>query len=367
MSRKLTTENIVEKAKLIHGDKYDLSKINYVNSNTKIKIVCYKHGEFEIFPYDFIKGHGCAKCGFENNTIRNTSTNEEFIKKANIVHQNKYDYSKVNYINSKFKIIIICKDHGQFLERANRHLTGDGCPTCGGKYRISQEEFIEQAKLIHNNKYDYSKVNFVNKKTKVDIICLDHGIFKQTPENHLKGCKCHVCNKEIRRKKDDIFYITKKCENCGIEFVSKKKENLKYCSYKCTGEGRTKNSKEKRICKICGKEFEERIKYPRKFCSKDCRNKWESLPESIEYKTKKTKEAVLKKYGVDSVMKLKEVREKINKSITPEIIELQKEGLKKAVLIQKEKRNNKIQKRFWILLFTKGFQNFHFNNGWNII
>lgn len=100
---------------------------------------------------------------------------ENFIEKANKVHNHRYDYSKVNYINNREKVCIICPEHGEFWQGPYKHLTGQGCPKCGGTQKSNIDEFILKAKKVHGNKYDYSKVEYVNNKTKVCIICPEHG------------------------------------------------------------------------------------------------------------------------------------------------------------------------------------------------
>ena len=119
-------------------------------------------------------------------------TTEEFIEKARKIHGGKYDYSKVEYINNRTKVHIICPEHGEFWQRAKEHLRGKGCKICGGNAKLTTEEFIEKAREIHSGKYDYSKVEYDGMEKKVCIICPEHGEFWQTPHNHLKyGCfKC---------------------------------------------------------------------------------------------------------------------------------------------------------------------------------
>jgi len=124
----------------------------------------------------------------------NKKTNEEFIKEANIIHNNFYDYSLVNYINIKTKIKIICPIHGIFEQKAESHLNGSNCPKCSEKkYKYNKLIFIEKSNLIHNFEFDYSLVNYVNSYTKVKIICKKHGIFEQKPSQHLLGQKCPKC------------------------------------------------------------------------------------------------------------------------------------------------------------------------------
>jgi len=121
------------------------------------------------------------------------STTEEFIEKAKAIHKDKYDYSKVNYINACTKVIIICPEHGEFEQNPNNHLNGNGCNKCTGNYNYTTKEWILEAKKVHENKYDYSKVNYINACTKVIIICPEHGEFEQRPDNHTSGKGCSKC------------------------------------------------------------------------------------------------------------------------------------------------------------------------------
>jgi hypothetical protein len=112
-----------------------------------------------------------------------------FIEKANIKHNNYYNYSLVNYNNAVSKVIIICPKHGEFLQQPNNHLFGQGCIKCMGdrvrnSRKSNKEEFIKKSILIHGNKYDYSLVNYKTGKDKVIIICPKHGEFLQTPFAH---------------------------------------------------------------------------------------------------------------------------------------------------------------------------------------
>ena len=134
-------------------------------------------------------------------------TKEEFIEKARQVHGDKYDYSKVEYKNNKTKICIVCPIHGEFWQRPNDHLNGRGCDKCGGTATMTLQDFIEKSNIIHKNKYDYSKVEYTNYETKVYIVCPKHGEFWQNPHSHLNGCGCPKCNeshleKEIREYLD---------------------------------------------------------------------------------------------------------------------------------------------------------------------
>ncbi len=126
--------------------------------------------------------------------IINMSKCENFIKKSREIHNNKYDYSLVEYRNNKTKVEIICPIHGIFKQRPDNHIHGNGCPLCNIEHKkFTLNKFIEKSQKIHNNKYDYSLVNYINIKTKIKIICPIHGVFEQLPKNHLNGQGCADC------------------------------------------------------------------------------------------------------------------------------------------------------------------------------
>jgi len=123
-------KKFIEKARKIHGDKYDYSEVIYTYNKLKIKIICPEHGEFEQVPKSHIEGHGCPKCGAMKKRKNRLLTTKEFIEKAIKVHGDKYDYSDVVYTMSKNKIKIICPEHGEFEQIARNHLQGKGCLIC---------------------------------------------------------------------------------------------------------------------------------------------------------------------------------------------------------------------------------------------
>jgi len=120
---------------------------------------------------------------------------DRFIDKVKKVHGDRFDYSKVVYRGAKEKVEIICPYHGVFYQSPNNHLCGHGCPTCSGVNKLTTEKFIEKAQAIHDKKYDYSKVEYKNTRTKVKIVCPIHGEFFQYPTNYLRG---HGCKHESR-------------------------------------------------------------------------------------------------------------------------------------------------------------------------
>ncbi len=216
MPKRLTTEEFIKKAQEVHGNKYDYSKVNYVNNKIPIKILCLKHGSFLQKPGDHLLKKGCLNCSVDN---KRKST-EIFIKKVNKIHKNKYNYSKIDYVNNHTKIQIFCPAHGYFLQNPNSHLKGFGCPSCSLVKKLTTETFIEKSKKIHGNKYNYSKVNYINNYTKVLIICPKHGEFSQTPNSHLTGNGCPLCKSskgelliEKLLKHLNLLYIRQKTFN----------------------------------------------------------------------------------------------------------------------------------------------------------
>lgn len=200
MGRKpFSQEEIIKKFKEIHGNRYDYSKVKYINNRTKVCIICPKHGEFWQTPAAHLKGQGCRKCFFE--TIK--MSQEEFIHKSIEIHGDKYDYSKTVYVNAETKVCIIChkkdilgREHGEFWIKPFEHIQRyhTGCSKCKG-FHCTTEEFIQKAKKVHGDKYDYSKVEYKGSHKVVTIICPIHGEFEQVAKEHLKyGCK--YCAKE---------------------------------------------------------------------------------------------------------------------------------------------------------------------------
>lgn len=131
------------------------------------------------------------------------SDRDNFIKKANDIHNNKYVYDDVVYVNNRTPVKIYCPIHGWFEQTPHEHLSGCGCPQCalisrGLKRRKGNEEFIQQAIEVHGDKYDYSKSEYTGANKKVCITCPEHGDFWMAPINHIKGQGCPMCrNKKI--------------------------------------------------------------------------------------------------------------------------------------------------------------------------
>ena len=215
--RKLSKDEFIERSKETHGDKYDYSLVDYKDINTKIKIICPIHGEFEQHPKSHLKGCNCKKCYHSNRITKNNI----LLNKFKNVHGNKYDYSLVEYTGSKNKIRIICPSHGTFEQKVSNHLSGFGCWKCSKT--LTEKEFIDKSILIHGDKYDYSKVKYIDSRFKVIIICKKHGDFEQVANSHLMGNGCPICRESFNEKE-----ISKILEDIGISYIRQKKfENCK--------------------------------------------------------------------------------------------------------------------------------------------
>jgi len=215
------TNNFTSKSKITHNNKYDYSLVNYINSYTKVKIICPIHGIFKQTPKSHLRGSNCPKCASYLKSGKNLN-NEKFIEKSTRIHDNKYDYSLVNYINSYTKVKIICPIHGIFEQRPTHHYNGGhGCQKCSNNVIIF-DKFIEKSNQIHDSKYDYSLVNYIDTHTQVKIICPIHGIFEQRPIHHYNGSGCPKCKNSKGEtiisnflKKEKIKFIPqKRFDNC---------------------------------------------------------------------------------------------------------------------------------------------------------
>ena len=218
MSNKLTTGEFIEKARKVHSDEYDYSKTNYIGNWKKVEIKHKKCGKwFWQAAMGHLRGNGCDSC---SGTAK--STTEWFIEKARKIHCDEYDYSKVKYNGVENKVEIKHNKCGKwFWQTPNNHLKGNRCDYCSGTIKLTTEEFIKKAKIVHGSEYDYDNVDYVNAKIKVKIKhkkCKRY--FQQVPNYHLSGNGCPYCNcskMEIAVEK----YLTGK----NIEYETQKKYN----------------------------------------------------------------------------------------------------------------------------------------------
>ena len=210
MPPRLTTQEFIKLAHVVHENHYDYSLVNYKHSQQKVLILCSIHGVFEQQPARHLVGNGCRSCKNESQKL----TTKQFIEKAKVVHGIRYGYSLSIYQSSHQTLLIRCPEHGMFNQTPNRHLSGRGCPMCT-ENKGTTESFIEKSRLVHGDKYDYSKVEYKTGKDKVTIFCKEHGLFEQTAFDHTVGKGCAGCAKTgFDKTKNGYLYILR--SECGL-------------------------------------------------------------------------------------------------------------------------------------------------------
>jgi|GEM_PF-1105460 len=213
----LKTFEFIKKAKMLHGKKFDYSRVEYVNNTTPVLIECPDHGALWQVPATHLrKGkHGCKECGREwqsKDTLRKRT--EAFFKSCEEKHGDKFDYSETKFDTLDGKIDFVCSKHGHQQMQARLHLGVAGCRECAMEVKIellkfykdqkqnaARANFKQKATKKHKGFYDYKNVNYINNSTLIEIICPIHGSFCQQPSNHLQGSGCEPCGVATRADK----------------------------------------------------------------------------------------------------------------------------------------------------------------------
>lgn len=202
MPKKSNLQEFITKSRKLHGDKYDYTKSVYVNDSTKVTITCPFHGDYVQTVNSHLRGKGCMACAILTfGKSRYETAKNVFVEKAKKIHGERYDYSKAVYTGAKVEMELICKNHGSFYRHANGHLSGRGCHKCSLEAaKSTTEEFVSRAKEIHSDFYDYSQTVYIKANIKVIIGCPIHGYFKQEPAIHLLNHGCTKCGHKRRGK-----------------------------------------------------------------------------------------------------------------------------------------------------------------------
>jgi len=199
MGKRKTTDEFIEMAKSIHGNRFDYSLVEYKNNHTKVKIICHEHGIFEQKPIHHLRGHGCHECGIISSHAKRCKTTEEFIIDAYCKHGDKYNYKLVEYKNTETKVKIICHEHGVFEQTPHGHLSSNGCYKCG---------------------YDQNELK--------DAICpkcgKKHKIRKRAAPKLTPCIECGGNDPTVKREKEEY------CLYCGKKLINKR---YKYCNHNC--------------------------------------------------------------------------------------------------------------------------------------
>lgn len=221
---KLTTEEVVNKFKKIHKNKYNYELVKYNKSIEKVNIICEKHGIFKITPNSHLNGSGCYECGLEKVGKSKRLTTEDFIKKSNKIHKNRYNYDKAIYTGYLNKLTITCKKHGDFEQKPSKHLQGQNCKKCSNENLYI--DFVKKCKKKFGKKYKYEKVNYKGMFNDVIITCKKHGDFKIKPVNfYHKNRGCKKCINHTSSNKEskwlDYMKISKENRNVYMNFKNK--------------------------------------------------------------------------------------------------------------------------------------------------
>lgn len=217
----LTTDQFVKRARTVHGAKYGYAHTTYHSMREPVTITCRSHGDFAQPASSHLAGHGCPECAKDITRQKRKLPVARFVEEATRVHGGKYDYSKVQYVNNRTAVEIICPVHGSFFQAPGPHKDrGQGCRHCRSdklsqRFRKDEQWFQTRSETVHESKYDYSRVDYVNQYSKVTILCKTHGAFEQSPTDHLSGCGCPTCGLEKLREK---FSLGKK------EFIKRAKK-----------------------------------------------------------------------------------------------------------------------------------------------
>lgn len=194
--KKYSDDDFLEECRKVHNFKYSYPNIIKINKKEKIEIICPEHGSFFQQPYSHKNGNGCPKC----KQTKSRKRIEDYISIFNDIHKNKYNYSKSIFNGVWEKIEIICPEHGSFFQSVGNHKNGAGCQKCSIEHfklfprgKKEQSQIIKNFIQTHNTKYNYSKVEYNHNKEKIEILCLEHGSFWQTPNSHQQGSGCPKC------------------------------------------------------------------------------------------------------------------------------------------------------------------------------
>lgn len=190
MTKRISRETAIEMFRVVHGNRYDYSNVDYINTCTNISITCKEHGSFQQRPTVHLRGNGCQVC-----SGKKKHTTKEIIDTFKEIYGDEYDYSCTEYKGALKKFKVLCRHHGEFETIYNNMLRGWACPQCTIYRKNIRQDFLKKAKEVHGDKYDYSKVDYKNCLTNIEIICMVHGSFFQQPRIHINGNGCQKCNR----------------------------------------------------------------------------------------------------------------------------------------------------------------------------
>lgn len=220
-NKKKTIDEFKKEAEEVHGKKYIYDESIYDGLNKKIKITCSIHGEFWQTPKLHLRGQGCPECAKIKMGLARYIPFNEYVERANKVHNNRYKYLDDNYKGASQLVTIVCSEHGEFQQNGYVHLTGCGCPKCGKKQiwetrgRLTKEDFVKRAVEVHKKLYDYADSEFKTMNTPIKIKCNKcNRFFEQTPGHHIYGkCGCPYCASTYQPTTEEFVEKAKSINN----------------------------------------------------------------------------------------------------------------------------------------------------------
>lgn len=207
-----TQARLLQKADEVHGSKYDYSRVHYKGWDQKVTILCPDHGSFEQLLVVHARGHGCPKCSAERLGTQRRSSNESFIKKARALHGARYDYSKVSYVTAQDSVSILCPQHGLFLQRANDHLSGYGCPTCGRASSLAEEEIAD---FLHG-----LGIETVHRRDRNLLAPRELDLYVEEAALAIEYCGLHWHSDAVNRNRYHLLEKHLACEKQGIRLIT---------------------------------------------------------------------------------------------------------------------------------------------------
>jgi len=281
MHKRLTVDEFITNAKKIHGDRYDYSRVNYVNNKIPVTLICHKHGNFIMRPDSHVGSkQGCSRCGIEQRSKNAIIPFLEILNRAIKIHGNKYTYFPETYIDSQTKMKIKCNTCLFIFDQLPTNHVGKlkhGCPRCANNLPLTTEMFVEKARRIHGMAYDYSESIYVNCYVKAKIKCLIcNKTFEQRPNDHLNNHECPHCHNvyplnteefvrraiELHKGKynySQVSYINNRskvniwCNSCNLTFMQTPAHHL-------DGHGCPYCFRKKYNSSKCEKEFLDKLK-----------------------------------------------------------------------------------------------------------
>lgn len=205
--KRLSVAEWKDRAIKAHNNYYDYSLVEFVSANDVVKIICPTCGVFELTAVQHVSTvskRGCGKCRYTRKYIKY----EDFVIEANKTHKDEYTYLKTfDFSRYQDKALAICKQHGEFYTQITKHLHGKGCPHCAR--HLGKAEFVRRAREVHGDTYDYSHAIYTRENVNLIILCKEHGLFQQSPNNHVNGKNgCPKCSNNLKLTTEEFI---KKC------------------------------------------------------------------------------------------------------------------------------------------------------------